>query len=252
MRGVSPMLSSKMSAMGGTHFLFDELHRQTRGFSQQHLVGTGGSSNVYRATLSDGQTVAIKRLERRAGPDVDKEFLLEVELLSRLHHFHLVALSGYCLERDQRILVYEYMPGGSLRDLLDDPKTNRALGFETRVTIALGAARGLEYLHESANPRVLHRDFKSSNILLDHRQRAKVADFGMAKAVHGEQSTGPASPAFTQVLGTFGYLAPEYASTGRASVKSDVFSFGVVLLELISGRRPLDHARPKGEESLVL
>ncbi|GBG83853.1 hypothetical protein CBR_g37652 [Chara braunii] len=231
-------------------FRFQELSAATGGFDKSHLLGSGGFSRVFKAKLKDGQIVAVKILDHRPGHQEDKEFLMEVELLSRLHHVHLVKLIGYCAERNERLLVYEFLPNGTLREHLNGSRGRRRLHWEPRVCIALGAARGLEYLHEAAHPRVLHRDFKSNNILLDTKWRAKVADFGMAKADRTE--SGQTSPALTRVLGTFGYFAPEYAMLGRVSTKSDVFSFGVVLLELISGLAPVDMNRPRGQESLVL
>ncbi|GAQ90299.1 protein kinase [Klebsormidium nitens] len=232
------------------YFSFDELHQATGGFDALHRIGHGGSSIVYRGKLKDGRTVAVKQLSVSSLAGVgDREFLLEVALLSRLHHCHLVQLVGYCGDAHERLLVYEYMPAGTLREHLNAPN-GRVLDWPTRLQIALGAARGLEYLHEAANPRVIHRDFKSSNILLDKKLRAKVSDFGMAKQM--AEGSPLASPHLTQVLGTFGYFAPEYAMMGRATTKSDIFSFGVVLLELISGRAPVDMSRPRGQESLVL
>eukprot|EP00253_Pinus_taeda_P001632 PITA_01632 len=234
---------------------YSQLVEATEQFSTFKLIGMGGSSSVYRGQLRNGRTVAVKKLVCRNGPDTDSEFLIEVELLSRLHHFHLVLLIGYCIEYNgrevQRLLVYEHMPNGNLRNHLDGTLGRESLHWITRVRIALGAARGLEYLHEATTPRVLHRDFKSSNILLDSKWRAKVADFGTAKTITSVDLNGqPSSPA--KLLGTFGYFAPEYAMMGRASLKSDVFSFGVVLLELISGRRPIDMSLPQGQQSLVI
>ncbi|KAH7287098.1 hypothetical protein KP509_32G038200 [Ceratopteris richardii] len=251
-------LSSKLSPFLGMvtrQFLFSELQEATGGFCKSNLIGIGGSSSVYRGRLKDGRDVAIKKLNKLEGESLDREFLLEVELLSRLHHFHLVPLLGYCIETPkrevERLLVYEYMPNGNLREHLNHSLGKENLNWGARLKIALGAARGLEYLHEAAEPRVLHRDFKSNNILLDGKWRAKVADFGMAKIVKEVDSNlCPSSPA--QMMGTFGYFAPEYAMMGRASAKSDVFSFGVVLLELLSGRKPVDKSVPLGQESLVI
>ncbi|XP_057859287.2 receptor-like serine/threonine-protein kinase NCRK isoform X2 [Cryptomeria japonica] len=258
MRMASFKFNSKSETVPGTivrRFSYAELVEATEQFSKFNIIGIGGSSSVYRGQLGDGRAVAVKKLETRNGPDADREFLIEVELLSRLHHFHLVPLIGYCIEFHRkelrRLLVYEYMPNGNLREHLDGTMGKEPLNWINRVRIALGAARGLEYLHEAAVPRVLHRDFKSSNILLDDKWRAKLADFGMAKTVTHNDHNGPSSsPA--RMLGTFGYFAPEYAMMGRASLKSDVFSFGVVLLELISGRHPLNMSLPKGQQSLVI
>ncbi|MCO5571848.1 hypothetical protein L7F22_025596 [Adiantum nelumboides] len=251
-------MSSKLGPFLGMvirQFSFLELQEATGGFCKSNIIGTGGSSSVYKGCLKDGRDVAIKKLNTIPGESLDREFLQEVELLSRFHHFHLVPLVGYCIETSrkdiERLLVYEYMPNGNLREHLNHSLGKENLNWAARLKIALGAARGLEYLHEAADPRVLHRDFKSSNILLDAKWRAKVADFGMATVVKELNSNAcPSSPA--QMMGTFGYFAPEYAMMGRASVKSDVFSFGVVLLELLSGRKPVDKSVPLGQESLVV
>lgn len=251
-------MSSKLGPFLGMttrQFSFTELHEASGGFCKSNLIGMGGSSSVYKGCLRDGRNVAIKKLNGLPGESLDREFLLEVELLSRLHHFHLVPLVGYCMEtprRDiERLLVYEYMPNGNLREHLNQSLGKENFNWAARLKIALGAARGLEYLHEAADPRVLHRDFKSSNILLDAKWSAKVADFGMATVIKElDANACPSSPA--QMMGTFGYFAPEYAMMGRASVKSDVFSFGVVLLELLSGRKPVDKSVPLGQESLVV
>ncbi|KAI4383794.1 hypothetical protein MLD38_009593 [Melastoma candidum] len=235
-------------------FSYNELEFATDNFSNSNLIGLGGSSYVYRGKLRDGRIAAIKRLKHQDGPEEDSEFFTEVDLLSRLHHCHVVPLLGYCSElrgkHVERLLVFEYLASGNLRDCLDStPGEN--ISWETRVGIAIGAARGLEYLHEAAAPRVLHRDVKSTNILLDENGRAKITDLGMAKCVkadgHPSCSNSPA-----RMQGTFGYFAPEYAIVGRASLKSDVFSFGVVLLELITGRQPILISASKGEESLVI
>ncbi|KAK7261337.1 hypothetical protein RIF29_27646 [Crotalaria pallida] len=234
-------------------FSFAELENATENFSASNLIGLGGSSYVYRGRLKDGSNVAVKRLKDQGRLEADTEFFTEIELLSRLHHCHLVPLVGYCSElkgkQAQRLLVFEYMTHGNLRDRLDGV-FGKNMAWSTRVSIALGAARGLEYLHEAAAPRILHRDVKSTNILLDENWQAKITDLGMAKNLRGDDLTCcPDSPARMQ--GTFGYFAPEYAIVGRASLESDVFSFGVVLLELITGRQPIHKSAGK-EESLVI
>ncbi|EEF32437.1 kinase, putative [Ricinus communis] len=235
-------------------FSYSELEHATKNFSNSNLIGLGGSSYVYRGQLRNGKTVAIKRLNAQGGPDADSLFSKEVEVLSRLHHCHVVPLLGCCSEfqgkHSKRLLVFEYMPNGNLRDCLDGI-SGESMKWETRVAIAIGAARGLEYLHEAAAPRILHRDVKSTNILLDENWGAKITDLGMAKRLKADGvPSSSSSPARMQ--GTFGYFAPEYAMVGRASLMSDVFSFGVVLLELISGRQPIHKSTNKGEESLVL
>ncbi|XP_057995710.1 receptor-like serine/threonine-protein kinase NCRK isoform X3 [Hevea brasiliensis] len=255
-RRASLLCRSDSEILHGTiiRFSFSELDYATNKFSNSNLIGHGGSSYVYRGQLRDGKIVAIKRLKAQGGPDADSVFSKEVEVLSRLYHCHVVPLLGYCSEfqgkHSERLLVFEYMPNGNLRDCLDGV-LGESMKWETRVIIAIGAARGLEYLHEAAAPRILHRDVKSTNILLDENWRAKITDLGMAKRLKADGvPSSSSSPARMQ--GTFGYFAPEYAMVGRASLMSDVFSFGVVLLELITGRQPIHKSTNKGEESLVL
>ncbi|XP_052188123.1 serine/threonine-protein kinase PBS1-like isoform X2 [Diospyros lotus] len=169
-------------------------------------------------------------------------------MLSLLDHNNLVNLIGYCADGDQRLLVYEFMPLGSLEDHLHDlPPDKEPLDWHTRMKIAAGAAKGLEYLHDKANPPVIYRDFKSSNILLDEGYHPKLSDFGLAKL----GPTGDKSHVSTRVMGTHGYCAPEYAMTGQLTVKSDVYSFGVVFLELITGRKAIDSTRSTGEQNLI-
>lgn len=169
-------------------------------------------------------------------------------MLSRLHHRNLVKLIGICTEECNRCLVYELIPNGSVESHLHGPdKETSPLDWDARMKIAIGAARGLAYLHEDSNPRVIHRDFKASNILLEDDFTPKVSDFGLAKAASEEGKEYIS----TRVMGTFGYVAPEYAMTGHLLVKSDVYSYGVVLLELLSGRKPVDMSQPPGQENLV-
>ncbi|KAJ4822283.1 hypothetical protein Tsubulata_006388 [Turnera subulata] len=252
----SLLCGSKPEITHGTiiRFSYSELESATNKFSRSNLIGLGGTSYVYRGQLKDGRTVAVKRLTAQRGLDADSLFSTEVELLSRLHHCHVVPLLGYCSDsqgkHSEGLLVFEYMSNGNLRDCLDG-SLGESMSWETRITIAIGAARGLEYLHEAAAPRILHRDVKSSNILLDENWRAKITDLGMAKCLKADGvPSSYSSPARMQ--GTFGYFAPEYAMVGRASLMSDVFSFGVVLLELITGRQPIHKSTNKGQESLVL
>ncbi|PNX76916.1 serine/threonine-protein kinase PBS1-like protein, partial [Trifolium pratense] len=191
--------------------------------------------------------VAVKKLNKN-GFQGSREFLAEVMILSFLHNTNLVNLVGYCSEGDQRILVYEYMSNGSLEDhLFELPPGKKPLDWYTRMKIAEGAARGLEYLHAEASPPVIYRDFKASNILLDENFNPKLSDFGLAKL----GPTGDKTHVSTRVMGTYGYCAPEYASTGQLTTKSDVYSFGVVFLEMITGRRVLDFSRSSEEENLV-
>ncbi|KAG8477836.1 hypothetical protein CXB51_027431 [Gossypium anomalum] len=229
-------------------FTFRELAAATRNFRKECLIGEGGFGRVYKGKLEKtGQVVAVKQLDRN-GLQGNREFLVEVLMLSLLHHPNLVNLIGYCSDGDQRLLVYEYMPLGSLDDhLLDLSPSQKPLDWYARMKIAQGAAQGLEYLHDKANPPVIYRDLKSANILLDHEYNAKLSDFGLAKL--GPQ--GDKTHVSSRVMGTYGYCAPEYQRTGQLTVKSDVYGFGVVLLELITGRRAIDTTRPNNEQNLV-
>ncbi|XP_021293955.1 receptor-like serine/threonine-protein kinase ALE2 isoform X1 [Herrania umbratica] len=229
------------------NFTLNDLERATNSFDASRVIGEGGFGVVYRGILDDGAPVAVKVLKRedkRGG----QEFLAEVEMLSRLHHRNLVKLIGICTEDNIRCLVYELVPNGSLESHLHGvDKETGPLDWGARMKIALGAARGLAYLHEDSSPRVIHRDFKSSNILLEHDFTPKVSDFGLARTALDEGNKYIS----THVMGTFGYLAPEYAMTGHLLVKSDVYSYGVVLLELLTGRKPVDLSQPPGQENLV-
>ncbi|KAK1322466.1 Proline-rich receptor-like protein kinase PERK8 [Acorus calamus] len=225
-------------------FTYDELVQVTDGFSARNLLGEGGFGPVYKGVLSDGREVAVKQLKDGGGQG-EREFAAEVEIISRVHHRHLVSLVGYCISEDQRLLVYDFVPNNTLYYHLHG-QGRLVLDWTTRVKIAVGAARGLAYLHEDCHPRIIHRDIKSSNILLDNNYEAQVADFGLAKLALDANTH-----VTTRVMGTFGYLAPEYASSGKLTDKSDVFSYGVVLLELITGRKSVDTSQPLGDESLV-
>ncbi|KAH7286458.1 hypothetical protein KP509_32G008100 [Ceratopteris richardii] len=228
-------------------FTFKELAAATKSFKEECLIGEGGFGRVYRGRLDNGQKVAIKQLDRN-GLQGNREFLVEVLMLSLLHHPNLVNLIGYCADGDQRLLVYEFMSLGSLEDCLYDLVPDKEpLDWNTRMKIAAGAAKGLEYLHDKANPPVIYRDLKSSNILLDVGFHPKLSDFGLAKL----GPVGDRTHVSTRVMGTYGYCAPEYAMTGQLTLKSDVYSFGVVLLELITGRKAIDNTRATGEHNLV-
>ncbi|KAA0026298.1 serine/threonine-protein kinase [Cucumis melo var. makuwa] len=229
-------------------FTFRELATATKNFRQECLIGEGGFGRVYKGKLDKtNQVVAVKQLDRN-GLQGNREFLVEVLMLSLLHHQNLVNLIGYCADGDQRLLVYEYMPLGSLEDhLLDLPFERKALDWGTRMKVGLGAAKGLEYLHDKANPPVIYRDLKASNILLDNDFNAKLSDFGLAKL----GPVGDKSHVSSRVMGTYGYCAPEYQRTGQLTPKSDVYSFGVVLLELITGKRVIDNTRPAKQQNLV-
>ncbi|XVE61776.1 hypothetical protein DITRI_Ditri06bG0066700 [Diplodiscus trichospermus] len=229
-------------------FTFRELAMATKNFRAECLLGEGGFGRVYKGRLeSTNQVVAIKQLDRD-GLQGNREFLVEVLMLSLLHHPNLVNLTGYCADGDQRLLVYEYMPLGSLEDHLHDISPGqKRLDWNTRMKIAAGAAKGLEYLHDKANPPVIYRDLKCSNILLGEGYFPKLSDFGLAKL----GPVGDNTHVSTRVMGTYGYCAPEYAMTGQLTLKSDVYSFGVVLLEIISGRKAIDNSKAAAEQNLV-
>ncbi|XP_049352870.1 probable serine/threonine-protein kinase PBL7 isoform X2 [Solanum verrucosum] len=231
-------------------FTFKQLHSATGGFGKSNVIGNGAFGSVYRGVLQDGRKVAIKLMDQ-AGKQGEEEFKVEVELLCRLRSPYLLSLIGYCSESSHKLLVYEFMANGGLQEHLYPIKGSNnfcpKLDWKTRLRIALEAAKGLEYLHEHVDPPVIHRDLKSSNILLDKNFHAKVSDFGLAK-LGSDKAGGHVS---TRVLGTQGYVAPEYALTGHLTTKSDVYSYGVVLLELLTGRVPVDMKRSPGEGVLV-
>ncbi|KAL8557762.1 hypothetical protein ACS0TY_005026 [Phlomoides rotata] len=222
---------------GARWFSYDELKKCTSNFSETNQIGSGGYGKVYKGVLSDGQVVAVKRSEQ-GSMQGGQEFKTEIELLSRVHHKNLVGLVGFCFEQGEHMLIYEFMGNGTLRESLSG-KSGIQLDWKRRVKIALGSARGLAYLHELAHPPIIHRDVKSTNILLDENLTAKVADFGLSKLV-SDVSKGHVS---TQVKGTLGYLDPEYYMTQQLTEKSDVYSFGVVMLEMITGRQPIEKGK---------
>ncbi|XP_058180854.1 lysM domain receptor-like kinase 3 [Rhododendron vialii] len=226
-------------------FTYEEILACTDGFSDSNLIGHGTYGSVYYGLLRE-QEVAIKRMTATK----TKEFLAEMKVLCKVHHTNLVELIGYAASRDELFLIYEHAQKGSLRSHLHDPlsKGQTSLSWIMRLQIVLGAARGLEYIHEHTKPHYVHRDIKTSNILLDGAFRAKISDFGLAKLV-GKTTDGEAS--VTKVVGTFGYLAPEYLRDGLATVKSDVYAFGVVLFEIISGKEAITRTEgiaPKNSE----
>ncbi|KAM1346310.1 hypothetical protein ACFX13_036376 [Malus domestica] len=245
---VSLMSTMATSILSVKTFPLAELEKATNKFSSQRVLGEGGFGRVYHGIMEDGTEVAVKVLTRdNLNQNGDREFIAEVEMLSRLHHRNLVKLIGICIEGRTRSLVYEIVRNGSVESHLHGvDKVNGPLDWEARMKIALGAARGLAYLHEDSNPRVIHRDFKASNVLLEADFTPKVSDFGLAR-----EATEGSHHISTRVMGTFGYVAPEYAMTGHLLVKSDVYSYGVVLLELLSGRKPVDMSHPPGQENLV-
>ncbi|KAJ7542449.1 hypothetical protein O6H91_10G107200 [Diphasiastrum complanatum] len=224
------------------------LHKATNSFSETNIVGKGGFGVVYKGRLDDGTWIAVKRMKTGAVSSTGlREFQAEIDVLRKVRHRHLVAILGYCIEGTEKLLVYEYMPQGTLSQHLFDCGINgkKPLSWKQRLSVALDVARGLEYLHGLAHQSFIHRDLKPSNILLTDDFRAKVSDFGLVKMAPDNDYSME-----TRVAGTFGYLAPEYAVTGRVTTKVDVYSFGVVLMELITGRRALDVKQP--EESVPL
>ncbi|KAJ3682497.1 hypothetical protein LUZ60_015070 [Juncus effusus] len=235
-------------------FTFQELRNATRNFSRALMLGEGGFGCVYRGTIKSvlepvrKMDVAVKQLGRK-GLQGHKEWFTEVNVLGMVDHPNLVKLIGYCAEEDERgmqlLLVYEFMPNRSLEDRLSQRST-QPLSWLMRLKIALNAASGLKYLHEECEVKIIFRDLKPSNILLDVEWNAKLSDFGLARL--GPQEESHVS---TAVVGTLGYAAPEYLHTGRLTTKSDVWSFGVVLYELITGRKPMDRNRPKGEQHML-
>ncbi|GJM84667.1 hypothetical protein PR202_ga00358 [Eleusine coracana subsp. coracana] len=250
-------LSSQRPANPLRVFTFQELKSATRGFSRSLMLGEGGFGCVYRGSIrtpAGGEAprrsvdVAIKQLGRK-GMQGHKEWMTEVNVLGVVDHSNLVRLIGYCAEDDERgmqlLLVYEFMPNGSLADHLS-ARSTRPASWAMRLRVALDTARGLKYLHEESEFKIIFRDLKPSNILLDENWNAKLSDFGLARL--GPQEGSHVS---TAVVGTIGYAAPEYIHTGRLSSKNDIWSYGVVLYELLTGRRPIDRNRPRGEQNLV-
>ncbi|XP_059297631.1 probable serine/threonine-protein kinase PBL9 [Lycium ferocissimum] len=237
-------------------FSFSDLKTATRNFRPDSVLGEGGFGSVFKGWIDEntfaatkpgtGVIIAVKRLNQE-GFQGHREWLAEVNYLGQFSHPHLVKLIGYCLEDEHRLLVYEFMPRGSLENhLFRRGSYFQPLSWRLRLKVALGAAKGLAFLH-SAETKVIYRDFKTSNILLDSNYTAKLSDFGLAK----DGPTGDKSHVSTRVMGTYGYAAPEYMATGHLTSKSDVYSFGVVLLEMLSGRRAIDKNRPSGEHNLV-
>nr|XP_043620329.1 leucine-rich repeat receptor protein kinase HPCA1-like [Erigeron canadensis] len=218
---------------GARWFSYDELKKSTSNFAEVNQIGSGGYGKVYKGVIPGGQIVAIKKAQQ-GSMQGGLEFKTEIELLSRVHHKNLVGLVGFCFEQKEQMLVYEYMHNGTLRESLSG-KSGIHLDWKRRLRVALGSARGLAYLHELADPPIIHRDIKSTNILLDEKLTAKVADFGLSKLVD-DCEKGHVS---TQVKGTLGYLDPEYYMTQQLTDKSDVYSFGVVMLELITAKQPI-------------
>ncbi|KAG1362372.1 putative serine/threonine-protein kinase [Cocos nucifera] len=249
--GTTPSMGEErppeVSHLGWGHwYTLREMEDATGGFAEATVIGKGEYGIVYRGVLADNTMVAIKNLLNNRG-QAEKEFRMVVETIGRIRHKNLVSLLGYCVEGAYRMLVYEYVDNGNLDQWLHgDVGEVSPLTWDIRMKIILGTAKGLAYLHEGLEPKVVHRDVKSSNILLDRQWNPKVSDFGLAKLLGSERSY-----VTTRVMGTFGYVAPEYVSTGMLNDRSDVYSFGVLIMEIISGRTPVDYTRPPGEVNLV-
>ncbi|KAJ6821632.1 putative F-box protein [Iris pallida] len=244
----SPLVGlPEFSHLGWGHwFTLRDLEYATNRFSKENIIGEGGYGVVYQGRLINGTEVAVKKLLNNMG-QAEKEFRVEVEAIGHVRHKNLVRLLGYCVEGVHRMLVYEYVNNGNLEQWLHGAmRQHGVLTWESRMKIILATAKALAYLHEAIEPKVVHRDIKSSNILIDDEFNGKVSDFGLAKLLGSGKSH-----VATRVMGTFGYVAPEYANTGLLNEKSDVYSFGVLLLESVTGRDPVDYGRPENEVNLV-
>ncbi|XP_061354441.1 cysteine-rich receptor-like protein kinase 10 isoform X2 [Gastrolobium bilobum] len=227
-------------------FDFGTIEAATNKFSADNKLGEGGFGTVYKGTLPSGQEIAVKRLSKSSGQGAE-EFKNEVVVVAKLQHRNLVRLLGFCLQGEEKILVYEYVPNKSLDYILFDPEKQRELDWTRRYKIIAGIARGIQYLHEDSRLRIIHRDLKASNILLDGDMIPKISDFGMARIFGVDQTQGNTS----RIVGTYGYMAPEYAMHGEFSVKSDVYSFGVLILEIISGKKNSSFYQTDGAEDLL-
>ncbi|EYU33875.1 hypothetical protein ABFS82_08G152200 [Erythranthe guttata] len=249
LQGKNGSIRRMKSPITATSYTVASLQTATNSFSQENLVGEGSLGRVYRSEFSNGKIMAIKKVDNAAVSLQEEDNFLEViSNMSRLRHPNIVALAGYCAEHGQRLLVHDYIGNGSLHDMLHfADERSKMLTWNARVRVALGTARALEYLHEVCLPSVVHRNLKSANILLDEDLNPHLSDSGLAAlAPNTERQVSS-----TQMIGSFGYSAPEFALSGIYTVKSDVYSFGVVMLELLTGRKPLDSSRARSEQSLV-
>ncbi|KAK7324738.1 hypothetical protein VNO77_28541 [Canavalia gladiata] len=245
---ISPPKKSPVPPTFAKAFTIASLQQYTNSFSQDNLIGLGMLGSVYRAELAGGKILAVKKLDKRVSDhQTDDEFLELINSIDRIRHANIVELIGYCAEHGQRLMIYEYCSNGSLQDALHlDDEFKTRLSWNARIRIALGAARALEYLHEQCQPPVVHRNFKSANILLDDDVSVRVSDCGLAPLI----TKGSVSQLSGQLLTAYGYGAPEFES-GIYTYQSDVYSFGVVMLEILTGRQSYDRTRPRGEQFLV-
>ncbi|CAM0904359.1 unnamed protein product [Alopecurus aequalis] len=229
-------------------FSLRELQVASDNFSNKHILGRGGFGKVYKGRLTDGTLVAVKRLKEERTPGGELQFQTEVEMISMAVHRNLLRLRGFCMTPTERLLVYPYMANGSVASRLRERQPDEpALEWGKRTKIALGSARGLSYLHDHCDPKIIHRDVKAANILLDETFEAVVGDFGLAKLMDYKDTH-----VTTAVRGTIGHIAPEYLSTGKSSEKTDVFGYGIMLLELITGQRAFDLARLANDDDVML
>ncbi|XP_071731869.1 PTI1-like tyrosine-protein kinase At3g15890 [Rutidosis leptorrhynchoides] len=227
-------------------FSLKELHAATNNFNYDNKLGEGGFGSVYWGQLWDGSQIAVKRLKVWSNK-AEMEFAVEVEILARVRHKNLLSLRGYCAEGQERLIVYDYMPNLSLLSHLHGQHSGESvLDWSRRMTIAIGSAEGIVYLHHHATPHIIHRDIKASNVLVDSDFNAQVADFGFAKLI-----PDGATHVTTRVKGTLGYLAPEYAMLGKASESCDVYSFGILLLELFTGKKPVEKINATTRRSIT-
>lgn len=225
---------------------FNTIRSATNNFAEDKKLGEGGFGEVFKGKLENGQEVAVKRLSRDSRQGIE-EFKTEILLVAKLQHRNLVKLLGFCVEKTEKLLVYEFLPNLSLDQFLFDPAKCASLDWDTRYKIICGIARGLLYLHEDSRLKIIHRDLKSSNVLLDKDMNPKISDFGMARLFgidETQRNTG-------RIAGTFGYMAPEYVITGQFSAKSDVYSFGMIVLEIVSGQKNKFCSQSHDEESLI-
>ncbi|OIV91160.1 hypothetical protein TanjilG_30382 [Lupinus angustifolius] len=239
-------LDSEIEPVETLQFNFENIRMATNNFSDANMLGKGGFGPVYKGKLSNGEEIAVKRLSMNSGQG-DTEFKNEVQLVAKLQHRNLVRLFGFCLEKRERLLVYEFVPNKSLDYFIFDPIKRVHLDWERRYKIIGGIAKGLLYLHEDSRLRIIHRDLKASNILLDAEMNPKISDFGMARLFVLDQTQGDTS----RIVGTYGYMAPEYVTQGKFSVKSDVFSFGVLALEIVCGQKNSGFRNGEHVEDLI-